>query len=262
MKTIRTAIALSTIGVAVYGQSTIVDTLNGTSLSPYTLTPVLYSGTSPDTTAISFSDSSGGLQATASTYNNIEQALFLRSDYSLTVGETLEVTIPSWVGSSQDFGLCVASTATPPAVSTTYSGGSTSTRNDLSYGYIGLRAGGNHLVASGFDGSTGITTVQNQPGGTQVPTTLFITETALNSFTFGAIASNISTNGGMIDLMNYTFVNNSGVGNAIGFYVDMRSANTIGSMDNLTITVIPEPSTLALCGVGLAGMFTCLRRKK
>ena len=98
MKTIRTAIALSTIGVAVYGQSTIVDTLNGTSLSPYTLTPVLYSGTSPDTTAISFSDSSGGLQATASTYNNIEQALFLRSDYSLTVGETLEVTIPSWVG--------------------------------------------------------------------------------------------------------------------------------------------------------------------
>lgn len=42
------------MGVA--AQAQIIDTLNNTSLSEYTLTPVLYSGSGvPDTTTISFS---------------------------------------------------------------------------------------------------------------------------------------------------------------------------------------------------------------
>lgn len=251
--------AVGLLGMAVRAQ-TIIDTLNNTSLTPYTLTPVLYSGSGvPATTTISFSDTGGALTATAANYNDIEQALFLRSDYSLSVGETLSVTLPNWIGTSQDFGLCVASTATPPAASTNPLG---NTRTSLSYAFIGIRGGANHLVASGFDGATSIATAQFQPGGTQVPTTLFITETALNTFTFGAIASTVSTNGGVIDLMNYTFVNNTGVGNAIGFYVDMRANNTIGSMSDLTISV-PEPATPAVCGLGgLGGLIVWNRRKK
>ena len=257
MKKLSALIIAGSIGLAVQGQG-IIDSLNGTDLSPYTLTPVLYSGSGvPATTTISFSDTSGALTATAANYNDIEQALFLRSDYSLSLGETLSVTVPSWIGTSQDFGLCVASTATPLAASTSPLG---NTRTSLSYAYIGIRSGANHLVASGFDGATSISTAQYQPGGTQVPTTLFITETAPNTFTFGAIASTVATNGGAIDLLNYTFANNAGVGNAIGFYVDMRANNTIGSMTNLNI--VPEPSTLALCGMGLAGLVGWARRKK
>ena len=250
--------AVYSLGLAAQAQ-TVIDTLNNTSLAPYTLTPVLYSGSGiPDTTVISFSDTSGALTATASSYNDIEQALFLRSDYSMVVGDTLSVTLPSWIGTSQDFGLCVASTATPPAASTNPLG---NTRTSLSYCYVGIRAGVNHLIASGFDGSTALATLQNQPGGSQVPTTLFITETALNTFTVGADASNLS--GGTINLGSYSFVNNSGVGDAIGFYVDMRSANTIGSMMNLTLAPVPEPASFALCGLG--GFFTLvtfMRRKK
>ena len=257
MKKLSALIIASAIGLAVQGQG-IIDSFNGTDLSAYTLTPVLYSGSGvPATTTIAFSDTSGALTATAANYNDIEQALFLRSDYSLSLGETLSVTVPSWIGTSQDFGLCVASTATPSAASTSPLG---NTRTSLSYAFIGLRGGANHLVASGFDGATSIATAQYQPGGTQVPTTLFITETAPNTFTFGAIASTVATNGGAIDLLNYSFVNNAGVGNAIGFYVDMRANNTIGSMTNLNI--VPEPSTLALCGMGLAGLVGWARRKK
>ena len=255
----KISIILMACSMAMVVRAQDIDTLNNTSLAPYTLTPVLYSGSGvPATTTISFSDTSGGLTATAANYNDIEQALFLRSDYSLTVGETLSVTLANWTGTSQDFGLCVASTATPAAASTNPLG---NTRTTLSYAFIGIRSGINHLVASGFDGATAITTQQYQPGGTQVPTTLFITETAPNSFTFGAIASTVSTNGGAIDLLNYTFVNNSGVGNAIGFYVDMRAANTIGTLNDLTISV-PEPATMALCGLGgFVGLVGWLRRK-
>ena len=257
-KKIGAMIAVCSMGLTVRAQ--VIDTLNNTGLGAYTLTPVLYSGSGvPATTTISFSDSSGSLTATAANYNDIEQALFLRSDYSMSVGETLSVTLGSWIGTSQDFGLCVASTATPTAASTNPLG---NTRTTLSYAFIGVRGGVNHLVASGFDGSTSISTSQFQPGGTQVPTTLFITETALNSFIFGAYTTAASSTGGETNLLSYTFVNNPGVGTAIGFYVDMRSANTIGSLNDLTLSV-PEPATVALAGVGgILALTRVLRRKK
>jgi PEP-CTERM motif len=260
---IWTSVIMAALAVGAGGTvraQTVIDTLNNTSLSSYTLTPVLYSGSGvPATTTITFDDTSGALQATAANYNDIEQAVFLRNDYGLSVGQTLSVTLPSWTGTSQDFALCVASTATPPVASTNPLG---NTRTSLSYAFIGIRGGANHLIASGFDGATSISTAQFQPGGTQVSTTLFITETAANTFTFGAFTSAASTTGGVTNLLNYTFVNNTGVGSAIGFYVDMRAANTIGSMSDLTIAPVPEPSTLALCGLGLAGLVAGKRRKQ
>jgi hypothetical protein len=54
----------------------------------------------------------------------------------------------------------------------------------------------------------------------------------------------------------------STIGAAIGFYGDIRATGTsLGPISNLTITV-PEPATLALCGMGLAGLFVVVRRKK
>jgi len=253
------AVLLSCI-LGVAAQAQLIDDFSG-SLSPYTDTTVLYSGgTAPATSMLTFSDSTGALEADMANINNTAvQALFLRSDYSLTVGETLSVTANWTLGNSQDLGLCIASTATPPAASINPLG---NTRTSLSYAFIGIRGGNNHLVASGFDGATSIATQQYQPGGTQVPTTLFITETAPNTFTFGAIASTVSTNGGAIDLLTYTFVNNPGVGTAIGFYADMRANGSVGTFDDLTISV-PEPATMALCGLGgFLGLAGWVRRKR
>jgi hypothetical protein len=42
----------------------------------------------------------------------------------------------------------------------------------------------------------------------------------------------------------------------------MRAANTIGSMNDLTISV-PEPTAMALCGLGgFLGLVGWMRRKK
>jgi hypothetical protein len=171
MKKISVLIMACSMGVA--AQAQLIDDFSG-SLSPYTLTPVLYSGSGiPATTTISFADSTGALEADAASYNDIEQALFLRNDYSLAVGQTLSVTVNWALGSSQDLGLCVASTATPPAASTNPLG---NTRTSLSYAFIGIRGSSWHIVSSGFDGATGLTTQQSQPGS-GTTTSLFITET-------------------------------------------------------------------------------------
>jgi len=255
MKKISALILASSIGLA--AQAQLIDTLTGSSLNDsYTLTPVLYSGSStPDTTAVSFAPTVNGLQVTGSSYNDIEQALFLQSDYSLSVGETLSVNVNYVAGGSQDFGLAIASTATPPAASTNPLG---NTRTSLSYAFIGIRTASWHVISSGFDGATPIATTQSQPGsGTTAE--LFITETALNTFQMGYETT--SVNGGAPTILTTdTFVNNAGVGSAIGFYTDVRANGTMANFTNLQIT--PEPSTLALCGMGLAGMFGVMSRKK
>jgi hypothetical protein len=53
------------------------------------------------------------------------------------------------------------------------------------------------------------------------------------------------------------------IGTEIGFYGDLRATGqSLSSFSNLAISPIPEPSTLAMCGMGLAGLFVGLRRKK
>lgn len=253
IKTATLTIAALAMCAGVTAQATLVDDFSG-SLSPYTETPVLYSGSStPATTTIAFSDGSGALQATASSFNDIEQALFLRNDFTLGVGQILSATISWSLGNSQDFGIAVASTATPPAATTNPLG---NTRTSLSYAFIGIRGTADHVVASGFDGATGLSTLQYQPGGTNTTTDVFISRTSATTFNVG-----YNPNGsGDVVLGTYT-VTNSAVGTAIGFYVDMRSANSIGTLDNLTIVAAPEPSTLAMCGMSLAGLLALKRRK-
>lgn len=251
MKKISLIFAACSMAVATQAQT--VDDFSG-SLSAYTLTPVLYSGgTVPATTTITFSDPSGALQATAANYSNIEQALFLRSDFTLGINQRLRVDA-NWSPGNQDFGLCVASTATPPAASTNPLG---NTRTSLSYGFIGLRSTTDHVVSSGFDGATGLSTVQVQPGGATITSSLFITRTSANAFDFG-----YNQGAGDVVLRSFTFANSANVGNAIGFYVDMRAAGTVGTMDNLRIEAVPEPGTLSFLVLGGLGSLLVIRRRK
>lgn len=231
-------------------QAQLIDDFSG-SLSPYTLSPMLYANSSgTPTTTISFTDPSGALQATAANYNAIEQALFLRNDYSLAIGKTLTVDVNWSLGNSQDLGLAVASTATPTTV--TGATGNADSRSSLSYAYVGIRGDAWHIVSSGFDGSTALTTQQYQPGS-GAATSLFITRTSATTFDMG-----YNMGSGNTVLTTYTFANSANVGDAIGFYADMRAAGSIGTFDNLQI--VPEPSTLALLGLGFGALL--FRRKR
>jgi hypothetical protein len=184
------------------------------------------------------------------------QALFLRSDYSLGVGQTLSADVNFTLTGSQDFGLCVASTATPTAVAT---GATGDTRNNasLAYAFIGVRSLAWHVVASGWNDGTALSTLQYQVlQGTNQVTGVFITRTSATTFNMGYDMNNT----GNVVLGTYTTDPN--VGTAIGFYVDMRANGTIGTMDNLTISV-PEPTTMTLCGLGgFLGLVGWMRRKK
>jgi hypothetical protein len=271
-KSIAVAIAAVALCAGATAQAQIlIDAFNGESLSAYTETPVLYSGTAPSTTVITFSDSSGyGLGVSSTTYNNIEQALFLTPTGLFGVGDTLEVGVNMTSLNNEDFGLAVATTATPTAASPAV-GGNANTRTTLSYGFISVRDSTSHLIVNGWDGATAMTTAQNQPGSGTV-TTLFITETAANTFQFGYFST--SQGGGTTPeiLETYNFANATAaseiVGSAVGFYSDMRENNaTIGYYDDLTVidsttpVLIPEPATLALCGMGLAGLIARKWRK-
>lgn len=54
----------------------------------------------------------------------------------------------------------------------------------------------------------------------------------------------------------------STMGTGLGFYSDMRANTTYGYLDNLQISPVPEPSTLAMCGLSAFGLLWTVRRKK
>jgi hypothetical protein len=253
MKKISTLILASSIGLA--AQAQLVDTLNNTTLSPYTQTTILQNGAS---SGITFSDTSGSLTSTGGG-TVPDQVLLLRNDYSLAVGETLSISI-SGLGTSSanaDFGIAIASQVNP--VPFVYSGISGSTRSNFLAMYV--KPGSSQVGSIGFNGTSqlyssgGVT----PPGGAYSTVNgLWITETAANVFSDGyttpsgnvTVGSGITFTGALID-------------NSIGFYSDMRGTITSAALfNNLTITPAPEPSMLALCGVGLVGMFGVMRRKK
>ena len=85
---------------------------------------------------------------------------------------------------------------------------------------------------------------------------LFIDHTGIGSYAVG-----YTTSSGDVTTFTYAGYDDS-IGNAIGLYADVRSDFTYGFLDNLTITTIPEPSSIAMCGVGVLGLVFAVRRKK
>ncbi len=256
-----TIIAACSLGVAAQGQ-TIIDPLTG-SLSEYTDT-LVNDGGSGGQSSVSFTDSSSGLQANfVGSVADPEQALFLApaSSFSTTfaVGDTLlvDTAVPN-SSIQEDFGLAISATATPPAA-----GANASTRANFDWASISLRPSQtairqntsiNGALATGSDVLTLNSTTFPQVTG------LYITWNSADSFTLGYIT------GSDVEVPDdtVTFEGGSTIGTAIGFYGDLRDVGgtTLGDFSNLTIEPAPEPSTLALCGMGLAGSLLVLRRKK
>jgi hypothetical protein len=254
-KSIALILACAT-GVAAQAQ-TIIDTLTG-NLGAYTTT--LVNDTSSGAgQGVSFTSSASGLQANyAGTGTTPEQAVFLApaSSFSTTfgVGDTLLVnTTMASSSTTEDFGLAIAATATPTAASSA----NYNTRGTFDWASISLRPSQTAIRVN-----TSISGTVNTGGGIVGSITpaniseLFITWNSADSFSLGYVDNGVST----VD-ETVTFASGSTIGTAIGFYGDLRATGTtLGDFTDLTI--VPEPSTLALCGVGLVALAGAVRRKK
>lgn len=225
----------------------IVDDFSTTTLSPsYTQTKVLDQTTG--TSNVAFSSPSGGLQSVSTGTTGAEQVLLLRSDFSLGVNQQLRADVTGFgTGRSQDLGIAVAATATPTALT-----GAGDTRSTGKYAFSGIRGSAGQYAASGFD-AAGLPLLQDQTNPGNPITSLFITRTGLSTFEVG-----FRKDAGDVIAGTFTFAGTT-TGTAIGFYTDMRADNTIGTFDNLSITDVPEPTSLALLGLG--GLAVLRRRR-
>ena len=242
------ALILAACATAVSARAQLIDDFSDTSLAEYTLSKVLDQGNG--TNNVSFSSPSGALLATSTGTSGAEQVLFLRGDYSLAVGYMLRADVSWAFGTSQDLGIALATTATPASLGDLVAG---DVRSD--YVLAAIRGTADHVIGTGFSGTTGFN-INPQVQGGAATLGLYIARTSLTTFDIGY-------NKGAGDLFLRTLtVTNTAIGNAVGFYADMRADNSIGTLDNLRIEVIPEPSTLAVIGLGTVAGAAALRRRK
>ena len=241
----------------------VIDPLNGDSLSGYTTT-LLLDNSDGAGSGVAFSDSSGALSTSfIGTLSDPEQALFLApaSGFSTTfaVGDmlTINTAVPA-SSTTEDFGLAISATATPTAAG---SGNGYNSRATFDWASISVRPSQSSIrVNTSISGT--LTTGSNVAGvgSTANISELFIDWVSADSFQLGYVSNNVA----VVDA-TANFAPSSTIGTAIGFYGDLRvSGTSLGTLSDLAISPIPvpEPSTIALCGMGMISSVFMLRRKK
>ena len=250
----KLSLIMSACLMGMIAQAQLIDDFSGGSLGSYTLTRVLDNGVAEANVA--FSDAGGSLMASyGGTISQPEQVVFLRSDFSLGIGNVLLVDVAFPAQSSQmDFGIAVSATATPGGV---VNPTPTDTRTTFNWTGIYVRPSQNAVRAASsiggvLDTGTGVLGADETTVGQ-----LFIERNSATDFTLG-----------YYDTSSVRYVSRTvsfgatDVGTAIGFYADLRAVNgTLGSLDNLRVAIIPEPSIAALLGFGMLGLISRLRRK-
>ena len=227
------ALAAAALAVGLTAQAQLIDDFSG-SLSPYTSTVILDANGGGANTA-AWQITGGTLELNTTTFDGIEQYAMIYGGLSLAVGQELQVSL-THSGASQDLGLYVGGT-TPV----------TGTRQD----YIAMYARGDgNLYSRGFDGTTEFGLAG---AGIQTYDTLFIARTDVNTYEAGYY------DGAARNIVTTRTPTTPNTGDVVGFYADVRAVGVLGNLDNLTI--VPEPSTLALLGLGgLACVFRLRRR--
>lgn len=252
MKKISTTLAACLLGAV--AQAQLVDSFSGGSLGTYTLTRVLDNGVAEAN--VTFSDTTGALVGSyAGTINQPEQLVLLRSDVSLGVGFRLLADVLFPVQTSQmDFGLAVSATATPTGVGNPTP---TDTRGTFNWAGVYVRPSQNAVRAVSSINGTVVTATGVLAADETAIGQLFIERNSATDFTLGYYDT--SATRFVSRTASFTATD---VGTAIGFYADLRAAGgSLGSLDNLRITVIPEPSVFALAGIGALGLLWRCRRK-
>jgi len=246
VKTISALLAACLAGAS--AQAQLIDDFSDAGLAEYTLSKVLDQG--DGTSNIGFSSLAGALQATSTGTSGAEQVLFLRNDFSLAVGSVLRADVNWTLSGSQDLGIALATTATPSSLA---NGAAGDVRSD--YVLAAIRNTADHVVGTGLNGTTGFN-INPQAQGGAAAIGLYVARTSATTFEIG-----YDKGAGDVFLRTLT-VGNTAIGNAVGFYADMRADGTIGTLDNLRIEVIPEPGTISILSLGGLAFILGLRHRK
>ena len=240
MKKISLIMSACLLGMIAQAQP--IDDFETPGLGQYLQTTVLDNGIAEAN--VSFSDATGALVGSyGGTVSQPEQVLFLRNDFNLPVGSMLLVDTAFPPQTSQmDFGIAISATVNPLAASLA----DTDTRDLFNWAAVYVRPSQNAVRStSSINGAvvtgTGVLTVDET-----LVSQLFIERNTSTDFTLGYYDT--SANRIVSRTVSFTATD---VGTAIGFYTDLRAAGgSLGSLDNLRITLIPEPASGALLGVG------------
>jgi autotransporter-associated beta strand protein len=205
--------------------STLIDDFSDGNVSEYIRTTVNDGNT---TTNIIPSVASGALVATYSGTATYEQAVLLRDDVSLEIGETLAVdVVMTTTGLTMDLGLAVSAIDNPTAASA----GDTDTRDTFNWASVSVRPSQDAIRVNQSSSGT-----VNTGGGviSSVPETnvsgLYITRNSATQFVLGYVDGSSTSH--VATTLNFAA---SDIGTALGFYIDVRSSGTLGSLDNLRI---------------------------
>jgi hypothetical protein len=235
----------------------LIDNFSDTSLAEYTQTTVLDNNT---VRGVAFSSPAGLLQS-ANIDTTPEQMLMLRNDFAVGIGETLKVdAIVPQQAIFGDIGIAVASSATPGAVA---GGASGDVRTAANYVFIAVREQGD-LTAAG-DRVNGATFTAGNANSTQIANIthdqisgLYISRLSADQFVAGWINNSNALN--QVFAVTISGGNAVGIGNAVGFYTDVRANGTYGSVDNFRIEAgVPEPTSVAL--LAMSGLLARRRRR-
>ena len=228
-------LSASLLGALAQGQ--LIDDFSG-NLSAYTATRILNNGNHAPVNTYTWEISGSSLQINTTAYTGIEQFALTRTDFSLSVGYELTATYSHANLGTQDLGLYVGA-GTPV--------------QDVRADYVNIYMRNNgQLFSRGFNGTTEFALAG---GASPVVDMLFIARTGLTTYDLGYYAGGIRT------ILTSRTVANSAIGDAIGFYADIRGLGVRGNMDNLSFAPVPEPAVGTLLGLGALGFIVRFRRK-
>ncbi len=187
--------------------SAVIDDFSG-DLSAYTLSRVNDNNTAAN---VSFGITDGVLRASYAGSSTYEQVLLLRDDYTLNIGDTLLAemtqTGADW---DRDLGIAVGYSKTPPALAVGSSGDVRTNYVEISY------RSNNQVMTYGRNGTTNLPSGQAWISPVDA---LFIRRTGLRDFVLGCILNGTAT-----IVSTYSITNDPVIGDAVGFYADVRAA--------------------------------------